>query len=250
MSGKTCTGESCASWRSRRAGWGRLGPAEAEPAQGGVRVSGGFGRGWRGSEAEQAAAMLLAKQQREERLGEERVSVAVLGPDVLGEPGDVPGVALGMEDRRELGESARLGDDQLVQADQFVGVQPEHDTRGEGGERTMVNGGVRAHRRGQVRHHRGEQPGLVPEVGIHRALGHLGRRRELLDRGFPEARAEEDRQGGGEDLGLAGTAFGGGGTAALADGGNSQVLRHADPLPYHNQPAQRGTIGHSLNDTI
>jgi hypothetical protein len=42
---------------------------------------------------------------------------------VLGEPGDVPGVATAVQDQGEFGEPGGLGDHQPVQADELIGVE-------------------------------------------------------------------------------------------------------------------------------
>ncbi len=180
------------------------------------RVPGRLGRGRRRVDAEQPAAVLLAEEQGEQRFRERLAGRAALGPDVLGEPGDVPGVAAAVQDQGEFGEPGGLGDHQPVQSDELVGVDPADDARGEHLERVVVAGRVQAHGGGEVRHHRGEEPGLVAVIGIEGALGHLGRGGELVDRAGAVAGEQEDAQDVAEDLRFPRAAFLGRGPSALA----------------------------------
>jgi ATPase subunit of ABC transporter with duplicated ATPase domains len=193
---------------------------EAQQGERGLGVACCLAGGGRGVEAEQPAAVPLAEQQREQRLGKGRAVLAQLHADALGQPRDVPRVAAGMQDQGELGEPAGLRDHQPVQADQLVGVHPEDDARRQR-RQPLARRGVQAHRAGQVCHHRGEQAWLVTEIRVERPLGHLRGGRQFLHRGVPEPRPQEDPEGGGEDLRLPRPALGGGGPSPLANRGNS-----------------------------
>jgi hypothetical protein len=191
-------------------------------------VPGGLGRGGGRVDAEQPPAVLLPEQQGKQRLCEWFAGRAALGPDVLGEPGDVPGVAAAVQDQGELGEPGGLGDHQPVQADQLIGVDAADDARGEHLERVVIAGRVQAHGGGELRDHRGEQPGLVAVVGIEGALGDLGRRRELVDRARAVAAEEEDAQDVAENLGFP--------RAPLVGRRPSALARLDLGLPVHDPP--------------
>ena len=205
--------------------------AEAELRQRGPRVPGCLRRGGRRIDAEQPPAVPLAEQQGKQRFCEWFAGPAVLGPDVLGEPGDVPGVAAGVQDLGEFGEPGGLRDHQPVQADEFIGVDAADDARGEHLERVVVAGRVQAHGGGELRDHGGEQPGLVAVVGVEGALGYLGRGGELVDRARAVAGEEEDAEGVGEDLGFP--------LAALVGRGPSAFARLDLRLPAHDPPLSR-----------
>lgn len=72
----------------------RSGPREAQPGKRLARVRRGLGNSRREVKAEQAAAVALAEQQREQRLGQVGAPRVPLGPDVRRQPGDVPGIPL------------------------------------------------------------------------------------------------------------------------------------------------------------
>jgi hypothetical protein len=127
-------------------------------------VLAGRRRGGGRVDAEQAAAVPLPEQQREQRLGETGGLGPTLGPDVLGESRDVSCVTLGVQDPGQFGEPDRLGDDQAVQADELIRVHPEHDAGGQRLERAPVTGGIQGDSDGQIFHHRREQRVLIAEI--------------------------------------------------------------------------------------
>jgi hypothetical protein len=177
-----------------------------------LRLGGG------GVDAEQPAAVPLAEQQGEQRPGEAHERGAALGPDVLGEPRDVPCVTVTVQYVSKLGEAHGLGDDQPVQPDQLVGVNAEHDARPQLLEGVVVAGGIEGDGDGQVLHHRREQRVLIAEVGVDCALRHLGGGGELIERGSPEARFQENPQRRGENLAFPRASLGRRGPASLALG--------------------------------
>jgi pyruvate dehydrogenase E1 component alpha subunit len=208
-------------------------------------VAGGL-RGSRcGVDAEQAAAVLLAEEQGEQRLCETGELLAALGADVLGEPGDVPFITVAVQYVGQLGEPDGFPDDETVQADELVGVDPEHDARRELLEGVVISGRVQRDRDGQVLHHRGEQRVLVAEICIDCALCHLRRSGQLIKGGTTEARPQEHHQCSRENLGAAHASFGGRGPAALAPGSYLRV--HTAPWP--GLVHYRDTISIDLNET-
>jgi hypothetical protein len=189
----------------------------------------GLRRGGGGVDAEQPPAVLLTQQQGEQRLCQWFAGRAALGPDVLGEPGDVPGVAAAVQGLGEFGEAGGLGDHQPVQADELIGVDAADDARGEHLERVVVAGGVQAHGGGELPDHGGEQPGLVAVVGVEGPLGDLGRRGELVDRARAVAAVEEDVEGLGEDLGFPRASLVGRRPTAFAQRGDVRLPAHDHP---------------------
>jgi len=178
--------------------------------------------------------VLLPEQEGKQRLCEWFAGRAALGPDVLGEPGDVPGVAAAVQDQGELGEPGGLGDHQPVQADQLIGVDAADDARGEHLERVVVAGRVQAHSGGELGDHGGEQPGLVAVVGVESAFGHLGGGREVVDRARAVAAEEEDTQDVAEDLGFP--------RASLLGRRPSAFARLDLGLPVHDPPIPRRRV--------
>lgn len=166
-------------------------------------------------QTQQPFPVLLAEQQREQRLGAEGRGLAEFCANVVSESRDVPGVAVIVECLGEFGESRRLGDHQSVQPDQFCGVQPVNDARCQRFEGVSIRG-VAADRRGEAAHHRGENAGFAVKVTVDGAFGHTGSCRELVDRCLAVSVLEEDGQGSLEDLRGAFNPFAHGGPAALA----------------------------------
>jgi hypothetical protein len=194
-------------------------------------VPGGLRRGGGRVDAEQPPAVLLTEQQGKQRLCQWFAGRAAFGPDVLGEPGDVPGVAAAVQDQGELGEPGGLGDHQPVQADELIGVDAADDARGEHLERVVVAGRIQAHGGGELGDHGGEQAGLVAVVGVEGALGYLGGGRELVDRARAVAGEEEDAQDIAEDLGFP--------RAPLLGRRPSALARLDLGLPVHHPPFPR-----------
>lgn len=183
----------------------------------GLRLSG------RRIDAEQSAAVPLTEEQGEQGLRQGRERGATLGPDVLGKPRDMPRVTIAVQYVSKLGEPYSLGDDQTVQADEFVGVDPEHDARRQLLKRGAVAGRVEGNRHGQVLDHRREQRVLITEVGINCALRHFRGGGQLVERGSPEAGPQENAQRRGQDLGFPGAPLGRRGPAPLALGSYLRV---------------------------